>query len=766
MSAPVDRSPGGEALFSRAALLGGQWDLDRQARRAIGAIEARVLYMRGETRHALTAYLTGDFAAYTRGIDGDYFSALRTRALTDWRPTAADFERFVPQWRALVPEDDDLREATLRIATAQFSLNEGACPETLRALGAPAPALPLTHGAHTEAAPHPTDEAAAVPTTEDAVPIAEEDVSWATLGGGDLLFEPGDPGDALFIVINGRVRLARDDEDGPHVVAEVGRGEVLGETDVLTGAPRTLRAFAVRDTELLVIPQHVLLAMAQHTPEVMLRINHDLVTRLRAQSGATRPSRPSLATIALVPLDGVDIVPLARDLEAELQSIGPTSLVSFERIRRQIATDGRELDIDGPELLGWLHEFEAGHRYVVYQGDPLQPEWTERCIRQADRVVLVADGASSPGRTPIEDWIADRAVPPAQNLVLLYDEATEHPQGTEAWLRGRDAQIHALVRRGDAEHLGRLARRVTGNGVGLALGGGGSRGYAHLGVLRALELQGVPVDVVGGTSMGALLGAGIAQDRDSVHLTQSALTIASSRRQLIDLTFPFAAAAAGGKVTRLLQRECGDRLIEDLWRPYFCMATNLSRAESQAIDRGLLWEAVRASISIPGLFPPVLDRRGDMLVDGGVMNGLPADVMRARPDVGTVIAVNVTPPRESMDAYQFPPIVSGWRAALDHVRGKAARLRPPSIMETLIRTTEVNTASARNVQFYQEQSDLLITPPLDGIGLTDFAHCAALVEMGYEAAREPLDDWLATEAPAWLRDHAAQAAPAGGRQHA
>lgn len=752
MSAPVDRPPGGEALFSRAALLGGQWDLDRQARRAIGAIEARVLYMRDETRRALAAYLSGDFAAYTRGIDGDYLGSLRTRALADWRPSAADFERFLPQWRALVPEDADLREAARRIATAQFSLDERESPQTLRALGAPVPAS-IADAAQAEAPPRLDAHTAAEGAEEEILRSAEEGVSWATLGGGEVLFQPGDPGDALYIVINGRVRLARDDEDGVTVVAEVGRGEVLGETDVLTGDPRSLRAYAVRDTELLVVPQGVLLGMARRDPGVMLRINHDLVARLR-QSTATRQARPSLSTIALVPLDGVDIVPLARELEAELQRMAPTVLVSFERIRRQIATDGRDLDIDGPELLGWLHEYESGYRYVLYQGDPAQPEWTERCMRQADRVVLVADGASAPVRAPIEDWLAGRPVPPVQNLVLLYGQETAHPRGIEAWLKGRDVQVHALVRRGDAEHLGRLARRITGNAVGLALGGGGSRGYAHLGVLRALELQGVPVDVVGGTSMGALLGAGIAQDRDSVHLTQSALTIASSRRQLIDLTFPFAAAATGGKVTRLLQRECGDRRIEDLWRPYFCMATNLSRAESQAIERGLLWEAVRASISIPGLFPPVLDHGGDMLVDGGVMNGLPADVMRARPDVGTVIAVNVTPPRAAIQDYQFPPVVSGWRAALDHVRGRAARLRPPSIMETLVRTTEVNTASARNVQFYQQQSDLLITPPLDGIGITDFAQCAALVEMGYEATREPLDEWLATAAPAWLRAEA------------
>src|SRR5690606_12446049 len=161
--------------------------------------------------------------------------------------------------------------------------------------------------------------------------------------------------------------------------------------------------------------------------------------------------------------------------------------------------------------------------------------------------------------------------------------------------------------------------------------GGGARGYAHLGVLRALEARGVPVDVVGGTSMGALLGAGIALDRDSAELTERALTIAAKRSPLIDFTLPFAAAATGGKVTRLLQRECGDARIEDLWRPYFCMATNLTRAESQVIDRGFAWEAVRASIAIPGLFPPFLRDGSDVLVDGGVMNGLPADVMRERP---------------------------------------------------------------------------------------------------------------------------------------
>ncbi len=743
-----------EGLFSRAALLGGQWDLDRQARRAIGAIEARVLYMRAETRRALAAYFTGDFERYNRGIDGDYLGSLRARALADWRPRASDFERFVDQWRSLVPDDPDLREAARRIATAQFSLNETDSPRTLRALGAPAPPM----GGDAAAAEAPRRSVVDEPRDDapEAVRVAEEAVSWTMLEGGDVLFRPGDPGDALYIVINGRLRLARDDGHGSTVVAEVGRGEVLGETDVLTGDPRSLHAFAVRDTELLVIPQDVLLGMAQRDPNVMLRINHDLVARMREQITSTRPTRAPLATIALVPLGGVDLATFARALEAELARLGNTALISYQRIHRQISTDGRDLDIDGPELLGWLHEYESTHRYVVYQADVAEPEWTERCIRQADRVVLVADGAASPERHAIEDWIAERPVPPVQNLVLLYDDATARPKGAAAWLDRREVQIHALVRRGDGDHMGRLARRLTGNAVGLALGGGGARGYAHLGVLRALEAGGVPVDVIGGTSMGALLGAGIALDRDSAELTQRALTIASRRQQLIDFTFPFAAATTGGKVTRLLQNECGDALIEDLWRPYFCMATNLTRAESQVIERGLAWEAVRASIAIPGLYPPFLQHGRDVLVDGGVMNGLPADVMRARPDVGTVIAVNVTPPR-AVDDYQFPPIMSGWRLAFEFLRGKilparaASRLRPPSIMETLVRATEVNTASQRSVQFYQEQSDLLITPPVDGLGITDFAQCAALVEMGYEATREPLAAWLATDAPAWLR---------------
>src|SRR5690606_11876462 len=141
----------------------------------------------------------------------------------------------------------------------------------------------------------------------------------------------------------------------------------------------------------------------------------------------------------------------------------------------------------------------------------------------------------------------------------------------------------------------------------------------------------------------------------------------------------------------------------------------------------------------------------DLLVDGGVMNGLPADVMRRRPDIGTVIAVNVTPPRPMGRDYAYGPSVSGWRIALDRLRGKPPHLRPPSILETLVRTTEVNAASGRSAQYYQEQSDLLISPSVGGIGTTDFTKCGFLVQAGYEAARAPLGEWLSTNAPSWLR---------------
>jgi predicted acylesterase/phospholipase RssA len=351
-------------------------------------------------------------------------------------------------------------------------------------------------------------------------------------------------------------------------------------------------------------------------------------------------------------------------------------------------------------------------------------------------LVLGAAGAS-PEPGPLEEAIASWDLPVRQELVLLHPETTHRPSGTASWLAGRHLHAHHHVRRGDQGHVRRLARRLAGRALGLVLSGGAARGFAHVGVLRAIEEQGIEVDLIGGTSMGSLIGGGYAMDRGPDEYLELAEQFANPKR-LFDYTLPFTSLMASKKVTRVMREVFGDIRIEDLWRPFFCVASNLTRAEA-VIDRtGPLWEAVRASIAIPGIFTPIL-RGNDVLVDGGAMNNFPVDVMVRLSEGGPVIGSNVCPLWESIRRYEFGPSISGWRVLWSRLNPFSPAMKVPSLLGCLMRAQEIRSVSG--LRHSESLASVMIRPDVSAFAVLDFAAYEPIIEIGYEVAREQLAAW-------------------------
>jgi len=168
------------------------------------------------------------------------------------------------------------------------------------------------------------------------------------------------------------------------------------------------------------------------------------------------------------------------------------------------------------------------------------------------------------------------------------------PAGTLAWLEKRRVHAHHHLRMRNDQDWRRLVRRLTGRATGLALSGGAARGNAHIGVIRALEEAGVEIDLIGGTSMGALVGALLTMDAPAQRMVDFGRTF-SARRKLLDLTLPLVSFLTSGRVTAVLRALCGEVQIEDLWRPFVCVSSNLTRAEPLVHTTGSLWHALRAS---------------------------------------------------------------------------------------------------------------------------------------------------------------------------
>jgi predicted acylesterase/phospholipase RssA len=575
----------------------------------------------------------------------------------------------------------------------------------------------------------------------------ESEVEITTLAGGETLFRQGDPGDAAYVVMSGRLRVVtRDADDEERVLGELGRGEVFGELALLTASPRSATVYAVRDTDVARISDTLFLQVIEQRPKSLQNLTRVMADRLLRRTQVVRPRRQRGICTALVSLDpSISLEEVGVDLVARLAYHGTVAVLSSDDVDAALGRKGISQSTDDDptylRLSRWLHEREENYRYMLYLADPDWSTWTERCVRQADRVVFIADADSSPERTEIEARLDDRRRrdrAPRQSLVLIHPPDRDRPRATARWLQDRDVEVVYHVRRGNTADQERLARSIGDRAVGLVLGGGGARGFAHLGVLKAMEELSIPVDMIGGSSIGCPVAAPTAQGFDA---DGAVGRVAHFFDSLLDYTLPVASLLAGKRIDASIERGAGDWDIEDLWIPYFCVSTNLTRGASFVHRRGNLALAMRASVSIPGVLPPVpID--GDLYADGGVLNNLPIDVMRQLNPGGIVIAVDMMPPRGPRAKADFGRSVSGWKLAMDSALPWRRPDPVPTVFGTILRSMFVGSDGARTRMLREELADLYLNIRASGVGFLQFDQVERAARIGYEAAIEPLREWL------------------------
>ena len=223
-------------------------------------------------------------------------------------------------------------------------------------------------------------------------------------------------------------------------------------------------------------------------------------------------------------------------------------------------------------------------------------------------------------------------------LLLLHSGNFDPTVRAARWLSGLTVNAYHHMVHGDKFDSAKFLRLLTGTAVGLVLSGGGARGFAHIGVIRALNECGIPIDYVGGTSMGAVIAAQHALGWDWRSMSEVNRQAWQSCQPQRNYTLPLVALNSAKRMDRMLREMFGSAEIQDLRTNFFCVSTNLTRADAMIHHSGLLWKAVRASVSVPGIGPPAIEA-GEILVDGGLVNNLPVDVMK-RFCSGDVVAVD------------------------------------------------------------------------------------------------------------------------------
>ena len=536
------------------------------------------------------------------------------------------------------------------------------------------------------------------------------DVRHFALPGGATLFEAGESTGMIYMARAGRLAaIVNEPGREPRWLGVIGPGEPIGEIAMLADTPHTATVVALRDCELLAMPNAAFKTALEVNPAVMLEMARLLIRRAKGEPGLSREAQ----VFGFVGLDrGVEVRALAEALAAQIERLGSKAAVlGAAAIERDTA---------------WFSAVEEAHDYVFYTAEADEPAWAAACGRQADRLFLVGDGDGPPapglGALPIL-----KTFKPI-DLLLSHASSATHPVGAAAWRAALPAQRLLHVRGGHAGDFQRVARVLTGRSTGLVLSGGGARGYAHIGAIRALREAGVPIDFVGGTSMGAVVGAGLAMGWDDAELAGRIHQAFVASNPLADFTFPRLAMIRGLKVSQRLAHHFGDRDICDLWTPFFCVSSDLTAGAHYTHDRGPVTGALRASISLPGVLPPIM--MGEtVLVDGALMRNLPTDLMR-HIHLGPIIAVDVTSDG-ALTASDLSTRKSLWAWLLCGDWRKGA-----PIVSLLMRSATVT--ARRELAAAREVADLYIAPPMQHVEIGDWRAFAPGVAAGHAAAVQAL----------------------------
>jgi NTE family protein len=462
----------------------------------------------------------------------------------------------------------------------------------------------------------------------------------------------------------------------------------------------------LRDSRVLSLTRERFQRLKDFAPAIRDVVMVSLARRLsKSINPGAAPAVP-IRTVAVLSAGSSGPSPcFLNGLRGALGRIGRSVFVT----RRDITERFTGSPLDDDAISDWLNALEAEFDFVVYIAEQSLTEWTKKCIRQADAILLVATAAASSQLTPSELFAFSVHPSSARRLVILHDARTEITTGTSSWLAGRDVFMHHHVALQDAADVDRLVRFLSGRAVGFIAGGGGALGSAHLGAYKAFREAGVEFDVLGGTSVGAGMTAGLAYGFTPERVDDGTHNIFVKARAFRRPTLPRYSLIDHKVFDRALQAEYGNALIEDLWRPFFAVSSNLANQQPKIHRRGPVWQAVRASGSAPGVLPPFFTAEGDMLVDGAVMDNLPLKPMKALKR-GPNVIVSVVPGGPTSYAVDYDSI-PGARDLVFAMLNPFSRHRLPQI-PTILQVIMLSMLAYRPQDLELSATDILIAPEL------------------------------------------------------
>ncbi|MEJ6392517.1 patatin-like phospholipase family protein [Gymnodinialimonas sp. 2305UL16-5] len=548
---------------------------------------------------------------------------------------------------------------------------------------------------------------------------------------GATLIAEGSTADAMFLVETGRFRVERDGVD----LAEIGAGSVMGEIAFLTGSPRTADVVAARDSLVYRIDRDAYTRLCAEVDGLPQAMAEELAMRLARTSARVRPDpgRPPARTFAILPAAGAPLPErFVPDLTEAIRQHHSVAVVTQDRLIEALGADANPTS---PQAIAWLNTQERSANIVLFIATPEASDWSRAALKQADQAVFVAQAVHYQPPSELEEFALSILPESQRRLVLLHPHRMQRAAGTGRWLDTRPVFLHhhVALTGGDAD-ISRLGRFLSGRAIGLVLSGGGAFGVAHVGVFRAMRDLGLPVDIVGGTSVGSAMAGAIALGVPPEDIGPRVEEIFVRSGAMRRVTVPKFAFLDHKVLDAALVEHFSNEPIEDLWMPYYAVAADLSAMEATVIRRGPLWQAIRASSAIPGVLPPFFTSDGRMLVDGGCIDNMPFRTMHGL-KTGPNIVVNVQKATDKLVHVDYDSL-PGRGALLAQTVNPFAKpsARVPGVISTVMRSLLVGQS---DMMADLNPTDLMIRPPgLTGAGFLAWGQHKLFYEMAYKHASD------------------------------
>jgi NTE family protein len=589
---------------------------------------------------------------------------------------------------------------------------------------------------------------------------------------GEYICHEGDQGDTFYIILEGELEVVVGKDDEARVVGILKKGDFFGEMALLQGGQRSASVIVTRRTQLLTLERTSFSSLFLQNPKALEHFTRVLCKRVAEadKRGVIRTSTLAISVSATRPeLRGKSMV--ARALAAVLFDL-TQSQVLIVRFVSDASSGNGGADVNAPAvqcIAPGLYALEVrisrGLPSVSYAeiGSDLVSRFSDRfpilvfdinkdlgqvtgaielfsdvlveIVDTAARTVPVSARTSAVNKMR-RFQVVNRFNPGSPSLPICHCEPFVLPR--DSWLNGRDAI--GLVREQPRSKLSlpihRLARKIVGATVGVALGGGAAFGIAHLGVLNALEKHGIPIDLLAGCSQGAIIAAGYAAGVSTKRMIEIALELGSWRNSLraIDLTFTRPGLLEGSRFATMFEDYLGDvRSFSELSLPCMAVATDVESGERVAIGSGPLSTAFRASAAVPMVFSPV--KVGDnVLVDGGVSDPVPAEVVNQM-GADLCIAVNVVPsPRKGVEnaVSRAVRIVNSFNP-MSYLQSQTDM---PNMFDVIMNAMQILQHELGN--FKAISADVLIKPDLSDFTWIDYNRAEELIRRGEEAAERAI----------------------------